>query len=192
MFRVLKALQLLLMETIFGQCKPSYRPENRASHAWISIISVHCVVHVQHWFQLFNRSQIFIGILVFRLGNVTSITQGNISHMSFLAFLSLVLEEKEVLYCFVTSRKDLRGDGGTRRPTSVVLIQSSKHYKELYEDSHWFMYNVLSREYWGVSNWSSVTTLASSFLSQSIPPFLPLNEACIATDLSWTGIGEMS
>ena len=60
--------------------------------------------------------------------------------MSFLAFLSLVLEEKEVLYCFVTSWKDLRGAGGTRRPTSVVLIQSSKHYKELYEDSHWCSY----------------------------------------------------
>ena len=56
--------------------------------------------------------------------------------MLFLAFLSLVLEEKEVSYCFVPSQRDLRGAGVTRRPTSVVLIQSSKHYKELYEDSH--------------------------------------------------------
>ena len=59
--------------------------------------------------------------------------------MSFLAFC-LVLEKKQVLYCFVPSRKNLRGAGGTKRPTSVVLIQSSKHYKELYEDSHWYSY----------------------------------------------------
>ena len=37
-------------------------------------------------------------------------------------------------FCFVPSRKDLRGAGGTRRPTNVVLIQSSKQHKELYED----------------------------------------------------------
>ena len=132
MFGVLEAMQLFLPKTILGQCDASQRPDDRVSHALISMISAHCLV--QHCFHLSNHSQIFIGILVFQLANVTDIPQENISHilMSFLASLSLVLEEKEVPYCFVLSWKDLGGAGGTRRPTSVALIQSSK---ELYEDS---------------------------------------------------------
>ena len=92
MFGVLEAMQWLLPETTLGQCDASQRPDNRILHAWISIFCAHCVV--QHWFHHSNRSQISISILVFQLANVTGITQGNISHISWISFLSSVRRNK--------------------------------------------------------------------------------------------------
>ena len=66
---------------------------------------------------------------------MNGLTQGNISHIDVISCKSVLCEEKEVPYCFVPSKKDLRGASGTREPTSVVHIQSSKQYKELYEGS---------------------------------------------------------
>ena len=102
------------------------------------MISAHCVK--QYWllspFQLFANlhwhSSVSAGKREGKCDWHINQLQVNISHIDVIScILSLVLEEKEVLYCFVPSRKNLRGAGGTRRPTSVVLIQS----KELYEDS---------------------------------------------------------
>ena len=36
-------------------------------------------------------------------------------------------------YCYVPSRRQLGAAGGTKRPTSVVLIQPDKEYQELYD-----------------------------------------------------------
>ena len=61
---------------------------------------------------------------------------GDVSPIDVISHIPVFCEEKEVPYCYVPSRKDLGGAGGTKRPTSVVLIQSSDQYKELYEECH--------------------------------------------------------
>jgi len=64
------------------------------------------------------------------------ILAGDVSPIDVISHIPVFCEEKEVPYCYVPSRKDLGSAGGTKRPTSVVLIQTSDQYKDLYEECH--------------------------------------------------------
>ena len=59
---------------------------------------------------------------------------GDVSPIDVISHIPVFCEDKEVPYCYVPSRKGLGAAGGTKRPTSVVLIQSSDQYKELYAE----------------------------------------------------------
>lgn len=61
---------------------------------------------------------------------------GDVSPIDVISHIPVFCEEKGVPYCYVPSRKDLGAAGGTKRPTSVVLIQSNNQYKELYDECY--------------------------------------------------------
>lgn len=61
---------------------------------------------------------------------------GDVSPIDVISHIPVFCEDKGVPYCYVPSRKGLGTAGGTKRPTSVVLIQSSDQYKELYDECH--------------------------------------------------------
>lgn len=59
---------------------------------------------------------------------------GDISPLDVISHIPVFCEDKGVPYCYVPSRRDLGAAGGTKRPTSVVLIQEAADYKDLYAD----------------------------------------------------------
>lgn len=61
---------------------------------------------------------------------------GDVSPIDVVSHIPVFCEDKEVPYCFVPSRRDLGTAGGTKRPTSVVLIQTHDDYKDLYQEAH--------------------------------------------------------
>ncbi len=61
---------------------------------------------------------------------------GDVSPLDVISHIPVFCEDKGVPYCYVPSRRDLGTAGGTKRPTSVVLIQKATDYKELYEECH--------------------------------------------------------
>ena len=61
---------------------------------------------------------------------------GDVSPVDVISHIPVFCEDKNVPYCYVPSRKDLGVAGGTKRPTSVVLIQSHEQYKELYDECY--------------------------------------------------------
>ena len=180
-------MRLLLLETTLGQCDASRRPDNRMSHAWISIISPDCVI--QHWFHLFDCLQISIGILVFQLAYVTGITQGNISHIDVISqFLSSVRRKKCHFALSPHGRiwEVLERQGDPPMLCSFNLVSSTKscmrtcsyltHLIDVQCTLIWIL-RCLQLKFCNKQK--------RSFLSQSTPPFLPPNEGCIATDLCW-------
>ena len=90
-FGVLEAMRLLLPETFLGQCDASWRPDDRVSymHEYLTFLPI---VLYSIVFAFPQMLQIFIGILVLQLTNVT---QGNISHIDVISqFLSSVRRKK--------------------------------------------------------------------------------------------------
>lgn len=61
---------------------------------------------------------------------------GDVSPIDVISHIPVYCEDKDLPYCYVPSRKDLGLAGGTKRPTSVVLIQSGEPYAELYKEVH--------------------------------------------------------
>ena len=128
--------------------------------------STHCVI--QHWFHLSDCSQISISILVFQLANVTGIT-----YKSHWCYFTISVRRKKCCIALFPHRRIwevLEGQGDSLVLCSFNPVSTTKSCMRTAVDaltwSIWFMYNVLSSESWGVSNWSSVTnwnTLASLF-----------------------------
>ena len=61
---------------------------------------------------------------------------GDVSPIDVITHIPVYCEEREVPYCFVPSRVDLGAAAGSKRPTSVVLIQPNKDYQKLYQDCY--------------------------------------------------------
>ncbi len=62
-----------------------------------------------------------------------SLILGDVSPVDVISHIPVYCEEKHVPYCYVPSRRQLGAAGGTKRPTSVVLVQHDKEYDELYK-----------------------------------------------------------
>ena len=60
---------------------------------------------------------------------------GDISPIDVISHIPVYCEDKGVPYCFVPSRKELGAACQTRRPTSVVMVQSAEDtlYQECYD-----------------------------------------------------------
>ncbi len=61
---------------------------------------------------------------------------GDVSPLDVISHIPVFCEDKGIPYCYVPSRRDLGTAGGTKRPTSVVLIQSAENYKEVYGECY--------------------------------------------------------
>ena len=61
---------------------------------------------------------------------------GDVSPIDVISHIPVYCEDKGVPYCYVPTRKDLGAAAFTKRPTSVVMVQSAEDYKTLYEDCH--------------------------------------------------------
>lgn len=64
------------------------------------------------------------------------ILAGDVSPIDVISHIPVFCEDKGVPYCYVPTRKDLGAAAFTKRPTSVVMVQSAEDYKTLYEDCH--------------------------------------------------------
>ncbi len=64
------------------------------------------------------------------------ILAGDVSPIDVISHIPVYCEDKGIPYCYVPSRKDLGAASLTKRPTSVVLVQSSDDYKTLYDECH--------------------------------------------------------
>lgn len=60
------------------------------------------------------------------------VVTGDVSPIDVISHIPIFCEDKKVPYCYVPSRKQLGGASGTKRPTSVVLIERNKEYEELF------------------------------------------------------------
>ena len=64
------------------------------------------------------------------------ILAGDVSPIDVISHIPVFCEDKGVPYCYVPTRKDLGAAAFTKRPTSVVMVQCSDDYKELYQDCY--------------------------------------------------------
>ena len=64
------------------------------------------------------------------------ILAGDVSPIDVISHIPVFCEEKGVPYCYVPSRKDLGAAALTKRPTSVVIVQTNEEYKKLYDECH--------------------------------------------------------
>ena len=62
-----------------------------------------------------------------------SLSPGDVSPIDVISHIPVFCEEKKVPYCYVPSRRQLGSASGTKRPTSVVLIEKDNDYEELYD-----------------------------------------------------------
>ena len=186
-FGVLEAMRLLLPKTFLGQCDASWRPDDRVSymHEYLTFLPI---VLYSIVFAFPQMLQIFIGILVLQLTNVT---QGNISHIDFISCIPVFCEEKE-LKCYIALFprgriwEVLEGQGDPPMLCSFNLVSSTKscmrtcsyltHLIDVQCTLIWIL-RCLQLKFCNKQK--------RSFLSQSTPPFLPPNEGRIATDLCW-------
>ena len=82
------------------------------------------------------------------------LTLGDVNPIDVISHIPVYCEEKSIPYCYVHSRRELGAAGGTKRPTSVVLIEKDKEYEELFQKCYsevdalplplWLKLNVLS------------------------------------------------
>ena len=61
---------------------------------------------------------------------------GDVSPIDVISHIPVFCEDKQVPYCYVPSRRELGTAGGTKRPTSVILVESGKDYEDLYKQCH--------------------------------------------------------
>ena len=61
---------------------------------------------------------------------------GDVSPIDVISHIPVFCEDKHVPYCYVPSRRELGTAGGTKRPTSVILVESGKDYEDLYKQCH--------------------------------------------------------
>ncbi len=61
---------------------------------------------------------------------------GDVSPIDVISHIPVFCEDKGVPYCYVPTRKDLGAAAFTKRPTSVVMVQSAEDYQELYQDCY--------------------------------------------------------
>lgn len=64
------------------------------------------------------------------------ILAGDVSPIDVISHIPVFCEEKGIPYCYVPSRKDLGAAALTKRPTSVVIVQSHEEYMKLYDDCY--------------------------------------------------------
>lgn len=58
---------------------------------------------------------------------------GDVSPIDIYCHLPIVCEDKNIPYCFVTSKRDIALALGAKRPCIVALITSDDEYQDLYE-----------------------------------------------------------
>ena len=61
---------------------------------------------------------------------------GDVSPIDVISHIPVFCENKKIPYCYVPSRRQLGSAGGTKRPTSVVLVEKDKDYEELYQQCY--------------------------------------------------------
>jgi H/ACA ribonucleoprotein complex subunit 2 len=61
---------------------------------------------------------------------------GDVSPIDVISHIPVFCEDKGVPYCYVPTRKGLGEAAFTKRPTSVVMIQSSEDYETLYQECY--------------------------------------------------------
>lgn len=64
------------------------------------------------------------------------ILAGDVSPIDVISHIPVFCEDKGVPYCYVPTRKDLGAAAFTKRPTSVVLVQSGEDYATLYQQCY--------------------------------------------------------
>lgn len=64
------------------------------------------------------------------------IVAGDVSPIDVISHIPVFCENKKIPYCYVPSRRQLGSAGGTKRPTSVVLVEKDKDYEELYQQCY--------------------------------------------------------
>ena len=64
------------------------------------------------------------------------ILAGDVSPIDVISHIPVFCEDKGVPYCYVPTRKDLGAAAFTKRPTSVVMVQSAPDYETLYQDCY--------------------------------------------------------
>lgn len=64
------------------------------------------------------------------------ILAGDVSPIDVISHIPVFCEDKGIPYCYVPTRKDLGAAAFTKRPTSVVMVQSAKDYETLYQDCY--------------------------------------------------------
>lgn len=64
------------------------------------------------------------------------ILAGDVSPIDVISHIPVFCEDKGVPYCYVPTRKDLGAAAFTKRPTSVVMVQSAQDYETLYQDCY--------------------------------------------------------
>ncbi|GMM45754.1 snoRNA-binding protein [Pichia kluyveri] len=70
------------------------------------------------------------------------IIAGDISPADVISHIPVLCEDNGVQYVFIPSKEDLGGAGGTKRPTSVIMIVPASDKKNDYKDS----YDEISKE----------------------------------------------
>lgn len=58
---------------------------------------------------------------------------GDVTPIDIYCHLPIVCEDKEIPYCFVTSKRDIAAALGAKRPCIVALISEDEDYKDLYD-----------------------------------------------------------
>ena len=64
------------------------------------------------------------------------ILAGDVSPIDVISHIPVFCEDKSIPYCYVPSRKDLGSASLTKRPTSVVMVQSAEDYETVYKDCY--------------------------------------------------------
>lgn len=58
---------------------------------------------------------------------------GDVTPIDIYCHLPIVCEDRDIPYCFVTSKRDLAASLGAKRPCIVVLVAEDEEYKDLYD-----------------------------------------------------------
>ena len=59
---------------------------------------------------------------------------GNITPIDVISHLAVLAEENDIAYVYVESKEALGEAGGSKRPTSCILVREGDEFKELYTE----------------------------------------------------------
>lgn len=66
-------------------------------------------------------------------GTGLCVLAGDVTPIDIYCHLPIVCEDKNIPYCFVSSKRNIAAAIGAKRPCVVALIDSDEDYKELYD-----------------------------------------------------------
>ena len=69
-------------------------------------------------------------------GTGLCILAGDVTPIDIYCHLPIVCEDKNIPYCFVSSKRDISEAIGAKRPCIVALVSEDADYKDLYEKCH--------------------------------------------------------